>query len=91
MTIYELSTFFSLDHDKAVVQSDFKYKSCCIDGQGKLLNQFIVFANIFEGLSTLNSTKLDPRTCSERICHSSEYLLYATWISSKVASYIGPT
>ena len=38
MTIYELSTFFSLDHDKAVVQNEFKYKNCCIDGQGKLLN-----------------------------------------------------
>ena len=49
----------------------------------------VVFAKIYEGLSILNSTKLDPRTCSERKCHSSEYLLYATWISSKVDT--GPT
>ena len=40
--------------------------------------------NLLGGLSILNSKKLDPRTCSERICHSSDYLLYATWISSKV-------
>ena len=36
--ILKLLTIFSLDHDKAVVQNEFKYKNCCIDGQGKLLN-----------------------------------------------------
>ena len=30
----------------------------------------------------MNSTKLDPKTCTERLCHSSENLLYAKWISS---------
>ena len=44
----------------------------------------IIFSSICKGLSRVNSTKLDPKTCSERICQSSEYLLYATWISSKV-------
>ena len=46
--------------------------------------QIFHFSSICKGLSRVNSTKLDPKTCSERICQSSEYLLYATWISSKV-------
>ena len=34
----------------------------------------------------MNSTKLDPKTCTERLCHSSENLLYAKWISSTKVS-----
>ena len=32
----------------------------------------------------MDTKKLDPKTCSERICHSSENLLHARWISSQV-------
>ena len=84
MNIFKLLTFFSKDHDKAVVENEFKYKNCCIDGQGNFFLLLFVFAIICEGLSSLNSKKIDPKTCSESICHSSDYLLYATWISSMV-------
>ena len=61
----------------------------------KVLISFYTFATLrkyfvsinCEGLSRVNETKLDPKTCTERICHSSENLLYAHWISSKVSLY----
>ena len=81
--------FSFLDQDKAVIQNEFQYKNCCKDEQGSSGNFiFLLFSFICKGLSKINSTKLDPKTCSERLCHSSEYVLYATWISSKVTQHL---
>ena len=38
----------------------------------------------FPGLSSLNSKRLEPKTCSERKCYYSENLFKSVWILSKV-------
>ena len=43
-----------------------------------------VFTINCEGLSSLNSTKFDTKTCSQRSCYYSDNLLHSTWISSQV-------
>ena len=40
------------------------------------------------GLSTLNTSKLEPKTCSKRTCFHSESLIHSAWISSKVLIFL---
>jgi len=53
--------------EKAKIETEFRYGVCCNDG---------------EGLQALNSTALQPATCSERQCIRPEYAPFAVWISS---------
>jgi len=58
-------------YQKAVVEYEFNYRNCCNDE---------------EGLSALETTKLEPKSCSQRLCYYKDALLSSTWISSKVLS-----
>ena len=49
----------------------------------------IYFQNIFDvlgslGLSVINSTTLDPKSCSRRKCFYSDSLLYSIWTTEQV-------
>ena len=55
--------------EKAKVETEFRYGVCCNDG---------------EGLQYLNSTALQPATCSQRQCIRPKYAPFAVWISSPV-------
>ena len=39
----------------------------------------------YSGLFALRTTKLEPKSCSQRMCDYKEALLFSTWISSKVS------
>lgn len=43
-----------------------------------------IFFKKFLGLNKLNSTKLEPSTCSQRTCYFADSLPHSSWISSKV-------
>merc|ERR1711874_150143 len=58
-------------YQKAVVEHEFKYRNCCNDE---------------EGLFAVKTTKLEPKSCSQRVCYYRDALLFSTWISSKVLS-----
>ena len=61
-------------HPKAQIETDFNYKACCNDESNTL--------------SVLNTTKLAPKTCSERVCFYSDALVHSTWISHQVCTII---
>ena len=74
---------FSVDKASAAIEIEFTYKHCCDDGSGK----FVFSRHIFEkflGLDKLNSTKLEPSTCSRRTCYFANSPPYSSWVSSKV-------
>jgi len=57
------------DHENAVVETEYNYKQCCYDEDGKV---------------PLNSTKYEPGSCSQRVCHYSQSLRFSVWISSQI-------
>jgi len=54
------------DLEKAKIESEFRYGVCCNDDVG---------------LQPLETTALQPSTCSERICIRPDYTPFAVWIS----------
>ena len=61
--------FVSLDSKKAVVETEYNYKQCCYDEDGKV---------------PLNSLKWEAESCSQRVCHYSKSMMFSVWISSQV-------
>jgi len=57
--------------NRATIESEFNYKNCCNDN---------------DGLSTLNTKKLEPKSCSERECYYTDALPFSTWISFQALS-----
>jgi len=53
-------------YNNATIEVDFSYKNCCNDNTG---------------LKPINSTALEPKTCSERTCYHSEVLPHTVWKS----------
>ena len=87
-----LTKIYNLNHledrPQASVESEFSYKKCCNDEKG-LWSQVLNINSekaLLKGLFALNSTKLEPKTCSQRICYNSENLFQSMWISSQVYS-----
>jgi len=60
-------------NDKGVanIEIDFTYTYCCNDE---------------EGILPINTTKLEPSTCSERTCEYSPSFQHSSWISTQVLS-----
>ena len=54
----------------------------------KMVNIFcfskLISSYNYSGLSALETTKLEPKSCSQRLCYYKDALLSSTWISSKV-------
>ena len=74
-------------YDKATEETEFSYKNCCNDETGEYLYftfKSYLLKNIFKGLSSVNSSKLEPKTCSKRHCFYSENLFQSVLISSQV-------
>ena len=75
-------------YDKASEETEFSYKNCCNDDTGIICVLFIFQSylqkNICKGLSSVNSSKFEPKTCSKRYCFYSENLFQSIWISSQV-------
>lgn len=61
--------FVTLDNKKAVVETEYNYKQCCYDEDGKV---------------PLNSLKWEADSCSQRVCHYSKSMMFSVWISSQV-------
>merc|ERR1719450_226061 len=55
--------------EHATIEKEYNYKSCCNDNTG---------------LHSLNSSIIEPKTCSERSCFYSPSLSHSTWISTPV-------
>ena len=74
-------------YQKAQEESTFSYKDCCNDETGlstcKINVEFWI-QKIFKGLSGLNTTKFQPKTCSQQKCYYSEDIIQSIWISSQV-------
>ena len=60
----------------------------------KKVNIFFIFSHnnslfpnflLFKGLFAIQATKLEPKSCSQRVCYYKDTLLFTTWISSKVS------
>ena len=80
------------DSDKATIEKDYEYQHCCKDNKGEIsenrkrvifsTNMLFCFCSL--GLWPLKAVKLEPRTCSQRICFYSKSLPHSIWKSEQV-------
>ena len=91
MTILKCTSNFNhlLDMKDAKIEVDFQYQNCCNDDDGKAQDNlhikfFWVELYFLEGLSPVNSSRLEESTCSKRTCHFSSSISHAVWMSEKV-------
>ena len=72
-------------HEKAIEESTFSYKDCCNDETGIHFQKKCQILNSkFKGLSRVNTTKFEPKVCSQRKCYYSENIIHSIWILSQV-------
>ena len=79
-------------HSEAIIENEYSYQDCCYDERGWLLRlknqkQKFIAHLLTLGLWKVNTTKLEPASCSQRQCYFDESLMHSTWISSKVKRY----
>ena len=72
-------------YHKAQEESTFSYKDCCNDETGIHFQKKCQILNSkFKGLSRVNTTKFEPKVCSQRKCYYSENIIHSIWILSQV-------
>ena len=82
--VFNNSKILFKGYQKALVEYEFNYRNCCNDEDGKYFFCFSKLIFSYSGLSALETTKLEPKSCSQRFCYYKDALLSSTWISSKV-------
>ena len=76
--------FLLKEYEYAKKETKFSYKNCCIDERGIFFSETYKLKKEIIGLSSLNSSKLEAKTCSQRNCFYSENLFQSIWILSQV-------